>query len=803
MSRFRELIQEKVLLCDGAMGTMLQVSALKDAQCLEQLNLENPDAVGAVHLAYAKAGSDIVETNTFGGNRVKLAAYSLQDQVGPINSAAVKLAKKAVGSKVLVAASVGPTGRFVEPVGDLTFEEAYEIYAEQITALEGADLILFETFTDIKELRAAVIAARTVSDIPVAALMSFEPSGSTLLGTSPEAAAVTLDALGVDALGTNCGLGPDGVLDVLRRMAAVTELPLVSMPNAGIPELVDGKTVFPASPEDVASIVEDLVSIGTGVIGGCCGNTPDHITRLRGEIDQHGARPVARILPDPGATSLSSRGSVCFVGGNSGLKIIGERLNPTGRKMMAEALRTGDLGVYTEEARRQIEAGAELLDVNVGVPGIDEPAVMGRAINLIQQSCPVPLSIDSPRPEVVEAGLAASDGKPIINSVTGEKSSLKAVLPLARRYGAAVLGLCLDESGIPDTAEKRLAIAENILKRAVQEGLEPRNLLIDCLVLSAGAEQEIVEETLKAVRMVREKLGLNTLLGISNVSFGLPARDNLNAAFLAMAAQSGLSAAIANPLNETIMKVYSASRVILNQDSNALDYIGKYSDASSAPSAKDKSDSSDEEQLYSAVVRGDDNAAGDLSARLLGSGMEPLDISEKILIPAMSEVGSRFAKNEYFLPQVILSARSMKAAFAPIRENLLGMDLPSKGKILIATVEGDIHDIGKNIVITLLENHGYEVLDLGKNVPSEKIVETAASEKCSAIGLSALMTTTMIKMKEAVAAIKESGLDAPVVVGGAAVTPQFAEDIGADGYAGDATEAVELFNRFIVDGGSA
>ena len=797
MSRFRELIFEKVLLCDGAMGTMLQASALRDGQCPELLNLENPEAVGAVHSAYARAGSDIVETNTFGGNRVKLASYNLENRVGPVNSAAVKLARKAVGDNVLVAGSVGPTGRFVEPVGDLTFEEARDIFAEQISALEGVDLILLETFSDIKELKAAVVAARSAADIPVAALMTFEPSGSTLLGTSPEAAAVTLDALGVDAVGANCGLGPEGILEVLRRMAAVTEVPLVSMPNAGLPKLIDGETVFPASPEDVSAIVEDLISIGAGIIGGCCGNTPDHIVCLRQEIDRHGARPVSRILPDPGATSFSSRGSVCFLGGNSPLKIIGERLNPTGRKVMGEAVRSGDLAVYQEEALRQVEAGAHMLDVNVGVPGIDEPAMMGRAVSLIQRSCPVPLCIDSPRPEVVEAGLAASDGKPLINSVTGEKSSLKAVLPLARRYGAAVLGLCLDESGIPDTAEKRLVVAERILKKAVEAGLEPRDILIDCLVLSAGAEQEIVEETLKTVRMVREKLGLNTLLGISNVSFGLPARDSLNAAFLAMAASSGLSAAIANPMNETIMKIYSASKVILNQDTNALDYIGKYTDADSASGTETAADSSDEELLFAAVVKGDDNSAGDLSAKLLESGMEPLDISEKVLIPAITEVGGRFAKNEYFLPQVIMSARSMKAAFEPIRQSLLGKELPTKGKVLIATVEGDIHDIGKNIVITLLESYGYEVLDLGKNVPAASIVEAAISEKCSAIGLSALMTTTMIKMKEAVAAVKAAGMNIPVVVGGAAVTSQFAEEIGADGYAGDATEAVALFNRFI------
>jgi len=796
MSRFRELIEKKTLLCDGPMGTMLQASVLKEGQCPELLNIEKPDDVIAVHKAYINAGADILETNTFGANRVKLSAYGLENQTKKINSTAVDIAKKAAGNNVLVAGNIGPTGKFLEPVGDLTFGEALEIFTEQISALAEVDLFILETFSDIKEIRAAVIAAKSLGETPIAALMTFQPDGNTLLGTSPEAAAVTLDALGVDALGTNCGLGPDGVLDVLRRMAAVTELPLVSMPNAGIPRLVDGKTVFPASPDDVARLTEDFLSIGTGIMGGCCGNTPEHIKRLKEEIAKHGASPVSRILPDPGATSLSSRGSVLFIGGNSPMRAIGERLNPTGRKVMAEAVTSGNLSLYQDQARQQVEAGAHMLDVNVGVPGVDEPAIMHSAVLLVQQTCSVPLSIDSPRLEVVEAGLMASDGKPLVNSVTGEEESLNAVLPLVSRYGAAVLGLCLDENGIPEKAEQRLKIAERILEKAKSQGIEPRNLLIDCLVLSAGAEQEIVAETLKAVRLVREKLGLNTVLGVSNVSFGLPARENLNAAFLAMAASAGLSAAIVNPMNETLMKILAASRVILNQDANALDYIRIYSDIEEVK-APDNAAASDTEQLHTTVVEGNEQRAGELAAKLLDSGMAPLQISEEVLIPAMSEVGGKFARNEYFLPQVLMSANAMKAAFGPIRESLLGQDLPSRGKILIATVEGDIHDIGKNIVITLLENHAYDVVDLGKNVSADTIVERAKAEECQAIGLSALMTTTMIKMKEAVSTIKDAGLGVPVVVGGAAVTQQFADEIGADGYANDATTAVELFNKFI------
>jgi 5-methyltetrahydrofolate--homocysteine methyltransferase len=544
----------------------------------------------------------------------------------------------------------------------------------------------------------------------------------------------------------------------------------------------------------MAASVHEFLSLGTAVIGGCCGTTPDHILRMKEALNKGGKRSD-RILTDPHATRLSSRSSVLFVGGSSPLRAIGERLNPTGRKALARSVLEGKFDPYREEAARQVDAGAEMLDVNVGVPGIDEEQAMVQAVLAVQQAVSVPLSIDSPRPDVIEAGLKAADGKVLINSVTGEKESLEKVLPMAKTYGAAVLGLTLDNSGIPPTAEGRLEIAKRILEASREAGIPERDILIDCLTLSAGAEQDKTVQTLRALALVRKELSLGTVLGVSNVSFGLPSREYLNAAFLAMAADSGLSAAIVNPFHETSMGILAASRVILNQDRQASGFIALHSGSGDQGDPSPPSGTGEEKELGLAVVQGHPDRAGELAKELLRRGVEPMVIGEKILIPAMTEVGERFARNEYFLPQVMMSARAMKSAFAPLKEAMKGMDVPSRGTILMATVEGDIHDIGKNIVITLLENHGYEVIDLGKNIPAEEIAREAAGSGAGAIGLSALMTTTMVRMKEAIKVLREAGLEIPVVVGGAAVTQDYADEIGAQGYARDATEAVSIFSR--------
>jgi 5-methyltetrahydrofolate--homocysteine methyltransferase len=550
----------------------------------------------------------------------------------------------------------------------------------------------------------------------------------------------------------------------------------------------------------MAQPINEFLGIGTALLGGCCGTSPDHIARMKQQLKQSGPRSD-RILTDRSATRLSSRGAALFVGGSSPLRAIGERLNPTGRKSLAQSVREGLFDPYRDEAARQVQAGAQLLDVNVGVPGIDEGKAMEDAVIAVAQAVSVPLVLDSPRPEVIEAGLKAADGKVLINSVTGESESLEKVLPLARKYGAAVLGLTLDEQGIPDTAEQRLEIARRILTAARELGLPDQDVLIDCLTLSAGAEQERVDETLRTVTFVKEQLGLNTLLGVSNISYGLPSRVFLNAAFLSMAARAGLSAAIINPFDETSMGLLAASRVILNQDHQASGYIALYGGAASPEKGVDEGDEDREVALGRAVVSGLPEKAQELAASLLDKGMAPMEIGEKVLIPAMGEVGEKFARNEYFLPQVLMSAKAMQAAFEPLREAMKGQDIPSAGKILMATVEGDIHDIGKNIVITLLENHGFEVLDLGKNIPAEELVREVSRPGIDAVGLSALMTTTMVHMENAIRTLKDAGIKVPVVVGGAAVTPEYASEIGADGYAEDATQAIKVFQELIQGGG--
>jgi 5-methyltetrahydrofolate--homocysteine methyltransferase len=811
--RFRELLAaRKPILFDGAMGTMLQEGALPPGAPPEGLNLSRPDAVAAVHRAYAEAGAMVVQSNTFGGNRIKLAAFGLADEAERINASAVRLAKAAVGDRVLVAGDIGPTGRFIAPLGDLAFDEAVGVFAEQAAALAeaGADLLVLETFSDVRELRAALIGARSACSLPLVASMTFEPSGRTLLGTPPEAAAITLEAAGASVVGANCGLGPAAMVAILRRMAGATALPLLYMPNAGLPRLERGRTLFSAGPDEVAAPATELLNLGVACLGGCCGTTPAHIARLAQETSRV-TRLAPRGLADRHAVRLSSRRGFVLLGGNAPLRIIGERLNPTGRRALAQSLREGDFSRYREDARAQAAAGAHLLDVNVGAPGIDEVAAMALAVAAVQEGAPVPLVLDSPRPEVLEEGLRAADGKVLLNSVTGEADSLARVLPLARRYGAAVLGLTLDGRGIPPRAEDRLAIAERIVAAARRVGLGADDVVIDCLTLSAGAEQENVAETLRAVRLVREKLGVAVSLGVSNVSFGLPSREGINSAFLAMAAGSGLSAAIVNPFSAA-METAAACRVILNQDTGSREWIAGHSAAEALakaapadkpgmaappPGGAKATPATPEDQLALAVIDGDDRRAGELAEALLAAGTPPIEMGERVLIPAMTRVGELFARSEYFLPQVVASARAMKAAFVPVRERLRGLDLPSRGSILVATVEGDIHDIGKNMVVTLLENHGYAVTDLGKNVPAEALVKAALASRPDAIGLSALMTTTMGKMREAVAALRAAGVASPVAVGGAAVTGEFAAEIGADGFAPDATSAVALFARLV------
>ncbi|MDT8442349.1 MAG: homocysteine S-methyltransferase family protein [Desulfuromonadales bacterium] len=797
MSRFLERIASEVLVLDGAMGTLLQERGLPPGGCPEEMNRLAPETVQSIHAAYAATGADILVTNSFGGNRPKLAHYGLEQQVLELNRRAVEIARAAAGDR-LVAGSVGPTGRFVEPVGDCPFNEMVAIFAEQIGALAaaGADLISFETFLDIRELKAAIIACRDVCDLPMIAQMTYDDAGRTVLGTPPEAAAVTLDALRVDVIGANCGLGIDGIHDVLQRMRQVTSRPLIAQANAGLPQLVDDVTVFPGTPAEMTAYHERLIALGVRVIGGCCGTTPAHIRAIGQALDDFDTSWT----PPPARGWLSSRSQALAIGGDAPCRLIGERINPTGKKGYTEELRTGKTAYIRREAVEQVAAGAHLLDVNCGAPGVDEAAVLERAVFAVTGACMAPVVLDSSDPAALERGLQAADGKVLINSVNGEAKSLATILPLARRYGAAVIGLTLDEAGIPARAEGRLEIAAKIRDAVLCAGLPEQDLLIDCLTLTVSAEQGRAMESLRALRLVRERLGLATVLGVSNISFGLPARPVLSATFFAMCLEAGLKAAIINPKDERMMDAYRAAQVLLGHDVRAEGYIAHYAATAAVPSGaagEPAAPAAIRERLAAAIIAGDVDGVVPLVEQALGEGLDSLTISNQGLLPGLEEVGRRFADNRIFLPQVMRSAEAMQAAFARLKQTLAGDAGPPRGKILMATVEGDIHDIGKNIVCTLLENHGFEVIDLGKNVPAAKILAEARRHQVDAVGLSALMTTTIQQMDRVLEQLRQAGIKVFTMVGGAVVTQDYAERIGADIYAKDALEAVAKVKRLL------
>lgn len=795
------VLKERVVVLDGAMGTMLQERGLMPGQSPEEMNLTMPDVVAAVHQEYLDAGADILVTNSFGGSREKLSHYGLEDRLKEINAASVQIAKKVAAGKAFVAASIGPTGRFVEPVGDCTFDQMSAIFREQAKALidAGADLITLETFLDIKEIRAAIIAIRELSKtIPVIAMLTFDNNGRSVLGTSPEAAAITLEAVGADIVGSNCGLGVEGIYDILAAMRKVTSLPLISQANAGLPLLVEGNTVFPGTPDDMTAYHDRLLALGVRIIGGCCGTTPAHIRAMKAALVGKEQKQTVT-GPPAGTTFLSSRSGYVALGGGNLTAIIGERINPTGKKSFAAELREGKVGYIRREAVEQVAAGATLLDVNVGTPGIDEPAAMERAIFSVTGAVQVPLVIDSSSPEALERGLKAADGKVLVNSVSGEKKSLERVLPLVKKYGAAVIGLALDETGIPPTADERCVVAGRIITAAEALGIERNNVIIDCLTLTVSAEQKRALETIIAIQHVKAKFGVNTVLGVSNISFGLPSRPLISSTFFTMAIASGLDSAIINPKEAPMMAAFRSAMVLLGRDIDSADYIAAYSGQLAETVTVEPSGvtAAIRQRLGQAVISGDVEVVTSLVETALSEGLSPMQISNEGLLPGLEEVGRRFEKNQVFLPQVMRSAETMQTAFKRLKAELHGLGIEPLAKILMATVEGDIHDIGKNIVCTLLENHGFEVIDLGKNVSAERIVAEAQSNNVDAVGLSALMTTTMSEMENVIGKLRSAGVMTFTMVGGAVVTQEYAESIGADLYAKDAMEAVALIKKLL------
>ncbi len=804
MSRFRRVLGRRILILDGAMGTQLQEkNLLKDGVCPDYLNITNPVEIGQIHKSYLDAGADIIVTNTFGANRIKLAEFGLAEKVYQINAKAVEIAKGVVQDRGFVSLSVGPTGKFIEPVGDADFDQIKEVFKEQVKGAidAGVDLFSLETFMDIKELKAAIVGIRELTDLPIIAMMTFAEDGRSILGTSPEVFAKTVEAMEVDVVGANCSVGPDKLNEFVKKMAAVTDLPLIIQPNAGIPRLVDGKTIFPVGPEEFASYADEFREYAA-IVAGCCGTSPEHIRLLAKKLK---GLPVKK-RSVPVYTCLTSRTQMLKMGYNAPVAFIGERLNPTGRKRLKEQLKEGKTGLYRKEAIDQVEHGAAALDLNVGVPMIDEPAMMKKCVLAVQSVVSVPLVIDSSDAVALEEGLKAADGKVLLNSVNGSRESIEKLLPLAKRYGAAVLALLLDESGIPETADDRVEILDRIVRRADELGIRREDIVADALALTVGSDKMRALETLKTIRLIKERYGITTILGLSNVSFGLPNRFLVNAAYLAMAIYNGLDAAIVNPSDELLWQMKYASDLIVDRDKDASIYIENSSALTLRGDVKKKSaqvesgfePGSLEDRLFMCVVEGNDEEIVPLTKEALKS-KGPLEISDKILIPALQVVGDLYDKGIYFLPQMIKSANAMKKAFNVLKEVIKKSASGTKrGKVIVmATVKGDIHDIGKNIVSLLLETNGFEVIDLGKNVDDETIIKAIEKHNAHAVGLSALMTTTMINMKSVIDKIRQKGLNVKVMIGGAATTPEFAKKIGADLYAKDAIEAVKVAKEYV------
>lgn len=775
-------LKSKIIVLDGAMGTMLQKSLVEIGKVPESLNITHPDVVIDIHKQYVNAGSDIIYANTFSANRYKIShcVYTVDELV----TAGIKNAKKAVEkSKCKVALSIGPIGEMLEPNGTLTFEEAYDIFKEMIISGQraGADLIVFETSTDLLELKAGILAGKENSNLPILCTMTFEPNGRTFTGVTIQSAAITLTALGVDAIGINCSLGPREILPFAREMAKYTDLPLIVKANAGLPDLNSDK--YDITADEFVDTLNEYVKFGVNIFGGCCGTTPEYIKKI---VDRIKPQKVVKrnILPK----SYLCSGSKCVEVNR--VRVVGERINPTGKKLFKEALLNKNIGYILTQALEQERAGADILDVNVGLPEINEEEMMVLVVKELQGITSLPLQIDSSNPKVIEKALRIYNGKAIVNSVNGEMAVLERILPIVKKYGASVVGLTMNEKGIPNIAQERFEIAKTITQKALSYGISREDIYIDCLTLTASVQQKEVVETLKAIELVKEKLGVKTTLGVSNISFGLPNRSLINTSFLTLAMSKGLDLPIINPNLKAMMDTIDAFNVLYNVDEGSSEYIEKHNQTKVVKTVGDNSDMT----LEYAVINGIKDFARTKTKQLLESGMDAMDIVNNILIKALDVVGNDFETGKIFLPQLIQSATASQGAFDEIKIALSkekDTKSISKGKIVIATVKGDVHDIGKNIVKVILENYGYDIIDLGKDVPIEKVVNTAKETNAKLIGLSALMTTTVVNMEETIKALRKE-VECKIFVGGAVLTEDYAMKIGADYYAKDAKQSVDI-----------
>lgn len=788
-----------MIFFDGGMGTMLQRYGLTTGDCPDYYNITHADIVQRIHKEYADAGSNYITTNTFGSSPLKLKDYDLEDKVEAIAQAAVRNVRTACGNRVKVAGDMGPTGKFISPLGDLSFDQACENYYRLAKALAdaGADCLIIETIIDIQEMKAALLAAKSACHLPVICQMTYAEDGRTITGTDPKGAVILLDAMGADIIGANCSVGPDKLLEVAKQMVPYTNKPIIIQPNAGMPVLEHGETHFPLTPKDFGTIAPEFAKAGVSYLGGCCGTTPNHIHALVEALD--GVDVPAKALVKP-FTALTSRTQTVFIGDDYAPVKIGERINPTGRKKMREDLKNGSFVSVKKEALQEVAAGADVLDVNMGVPGADQKALMETAISQLSMLCPVPFSIDSTDPEVLEKALKIYPGRPLINSANAENEErLDAILQLAKKYGAALLCLPIEKGNLPQTAEERVRIIRYLEKKALKAGLRKEDLLLDPLVLTVGSGDNGAKETLRTIRLYKEEFGFPCVMGTSNVSFGLPARPRINAAFLTMALACGMNAPIVNPLDQGVKDAFVNAKLLLGFDKGANEFIKAA--ATDTPSAaapvEVKSNLSPVEQIKEAVKQGEKDEAAAATKTAIEATIPSETIIKEGLTAAMTEIGVGYGNGTVFLPQVMMSAEAMQAAFAVIKEMLPASAAQAKGTLVLGTVAGDIHDLGKNIVSALLENSGYHVVDLGKDVSPETFLSAIETHEADLIGLCSLMTTTLPELEKTVQLVKEKYPHISIMVGGAVVTKDYADSIGADSYCKDGIAAISEADRLM------
>lgn len=788
----RERLGKELLFLDGGMGTLLQAEGLAPGELPETWNIEHPEKVEAIHRRYYEAGSDVVLANTFGANVCKFHddRYTVEEVIRA-GIANAKRAGEQIGKETYVALDMGPTGKLLKPMGDLDFDDAYEAFAEAVRYGEkyGADLIHIETMSDTYEVKAAILAAKENSSLPVFVTMIFDERGKLLTGADVPSVVALLEGLRVDAFGINCGMGPEQMIPILEQITKYSSLPVIVKPNAGLPKQKNGQTYYDVSPEEFAEVMKKIVEMGAVVIGGCCGTTPDHIKAMADACRMIPIKPVEK----KNFTMVSSYGQSVFLG--TGSKIIGERINPTGKKRFKQALKEHDLDYILREGITQQDNGAHILDVNVGLPDIDEPALMKEVVQELQSVTSLPLQIDTVDVEAMEGALRIYNGKAMVNSVSGKQESMDKVFPLIQKYGGVVIGLALDENGIPADAEGRVQVAKKIIAEAAKYGIEKKDIVIDALAMTISSEPEGAKITLETLRRLRDEVGVCTVLGVSNISFGLPSRPIVNSIFYTMAMQNGLSVGIINPGSEDMMKAWYAFHALMALDSNCEKYIARYAQQPGTTPVQ-AAGGKHTMTLQSAIERGLKEEASSITAEL-AEQKDALDIINEELIPALNNVGEGFEKGTVFLPQLLMSAESAKSAFAVLKERMdqSGEVQEKKGKVILATVKGDIHDIGKNIVKVLLENYSFDVIDLGKDVPPEKVVETVLEQDVHLVGLSALMTTTVVSMEETIRQLREKAPDCLVMVGGAVLNQEYADMIGADFYGKDAMQSVHYAQK--------